>query len=306
MTIENHRQKKEIRVFGIRRSGNHAIISWLIDNYPGSVVFVNNINHHNQGNFPASPFDVSVNRPFVDRIIVKGLPYWRCKNKLAGLIKYVITRPSQFAFVPSDNSVDINYIRQVKKDALIYSFEDIQPNDSRLNLFDQELTQYIGNSQKKINLIILRDPFNLFASLLKSKMMNKNDEDKFKYISLFKGYAREYIDQIDQKINIKNDSDHKIFVSYNQWFSEANYRIELAEKLGFAVIKDSYQKISDRGQGSSFDSFKYENQASSMKVIERWKVFKDDLFYKSLFEDRDLLELSQIIFNSEAPKFLGL
>ena len=105
MTIDTYRQNKEIRVFGIRRTGNHAFISWLIENYLGSVVFVNNINHHNQdqGNFPASPFDVSVNRPFVDRIIVKGLPYWRCKSKLTSLIKYLITRPSQFVFIPSDN-----------------------------------------------------------------------------------------------------------------------------------------------------------------------------------------------------------
>ncbi|RQH23984.1 hypothetical protein D5R40_30320 [Okeania hirsuta] len=175
MKIKNYRQNKEIRVFGIRRSGNHAIISWLIENYPGSVVFVNNINHHNQGNFPASSFDVYINRPFVDRIIVKGLPYWRCKNKLTGLIKYLITRPSTFTFVSSDNSVNLNYIRQAKKDALIYSFEDIPPNDSRLNLFDRELPQYIGNSQNKIKLLILRDSFNLLASLLKSK---KNEEKR--------------------------------------------------------------------------------------------------------------------------------
>lgn len=43
-----------------------------------------------------------------------------------------------------------------------------------------------------------------------------------------------------------------------------------------------------------------------MKVLERWKVFKDDFFYKSLFEDRELLELSKMIFDSDIPKCLGL
>ena len=186
---------------------------------------------------------------------------------------------------------------------MIYSFEDIQPNDSRLNLFYQKLPQYIGNSKKQINLLILRDPFNLFASLLKSKMMKKNDDDKFKYINLFKGYARKYI---DQKMNVKSDINHQICVNYNQWFSEANYRIKLAEKLGFTVTKEPFQKISDRGKGSYFEGLEYQNQASSMKVLERWKVFKDDLFYKSLFEDRELIELSKMIFNSDAPEFLGL
>ncbi|RQH23985.1 hypothetical protein D5R40_30325 [Okeania hirsuta] len=131
--------------------------------------------------------------------------------------------------------------------------------------------------------------------------MKRNDDDKFKYISIFKDYAREYI---DSKMNIKSDSYDRICVNYNQWFCEASYRIKLSEKLGFKVTADPYQKISDRGQGSSFDSFEYENKASSMNVLERWKVFKDDSFYKSLFEDRELLELSKMIFNIDIPKFI--
>jgi hypothetical protein len=70
----------------------------------------------------------------------------------------------------------------------------------------------------------------------------------------------------------------------------------LAKKFGlpFKDVKD--ENMSKYGPGSSFDKFKYKGQAYKMKVLERWKVFKEYPFYRSIFEDKELVELSNKIF----------
>ncbi|HHP7232207.1 MAG TPA: hypothetical protein ACFCUY_15270 [Xenococcaceae cyanobacterium] len=290
------RSQTEIRVFGIRRSGNHAIISWIIDNYPGKVVFINNINFQDTIDFPIHPFNIGWKRPFVDHMVIKGLPYWRCKKnlgrkkKLISLIKYIFAIPERFTLMSRDKFIDLEYPRQVKKDLLMYSFEDISANDSRLILFDQNQPKYIGNSQKKIDLIILRDPWNLFASMLKTNMFERNERDKIKYINLFKDYAKDFIE------NFNNDNSRVACANYNRWFSEPEYRIDLAKKLGFSTSEKPHERLSNRGGGSSFDGLKYKSNASSMKVLERWKVFQDDPFYQEIFTDSELVELAIQVF----------
>lgn len=285
------RSQKEIRVFGIRRSGNHAIISWIIDNHPGKVVFINNINYQNNIDFPTSPFDIDDWKyPFLDRMIIKGLPYWQCKKKFTSWIKYLFTKPQNYILVADDDYIDMNYIRKVEKDLLMYSFEDITADDPRLKLFDENHDEYVGVSQKKIDLLVLRDPWNLFASMLKRGIFKRDEKDKIKYTNLFKNYAREFIN------SSHNRNVNLVCANYNQWFADADYRVELAKKLGFTVSKKPYEKISNRGGGSSFDRLEYNSEASSMKVLERWKIFQDDEFYQEIFADQELRELSEKIF----------
>jgi hypothetical protein len=189
-------QTLEVRVFGIRRSGNHAITSWIIENYPGSLVFVNNINGHDKVPFPYSPIMPDCKKPFQDRIIVKKIPYFKVKRSFPSLIKFISSRPSTYSLVPSDKSINLVYLLKEHKDCLIYSFEDIHMSDSRLHGFYENLDSHIGISKSKINLIILRDPFNLFASLIKSGKINKNFKDYQKYIDLYNKFASDYLDSM--------------------------------------------------------------------------------------------------------------
>ncbi|MDJ0746120.1 MAG: hypothetical protein QNJ32_22535 [Xenococcaceae cyanobacterium MO_167.B27] len=290
------RSQKEIRVFGIRRSGNHAVISWIIDNYPGKVVFINNINFQDTIDFPIQPFNIGWKRPFVDHMVIKGLQYWRCKKnlkpkrKLISLIKYILAIPERFTLYSRDKFIDIEYARLVKKDLLMYSFEDISSNDSRLIEFYKNQPQYIGNSYQKINLLVLRDPWNLFASMLKTNMFERNEQDKIRYINLFKEYAKEFIK------SSKNETSEVVCANYNKWVFEPDYKVELGQKLGFSASEEPYEKLSNRGGGSSFDGRNYQSNASSMKVLERWKVFQNDEFYQEIFTDSELVELGIEIF----------
>ena len=78
-------QKLEISFFGIRRSGNHGILSWIINNYPGSLMFINNINGHDQAPFPYSPIMLDRKRCFQDRITLKDIPYFKVKKNFSCL-----------------------------------------------------------------------------------------------------------------------------------------------------------------------------------------------------------------------------
>ncbi len=290
------RSQNEIRVFGIRRSGNHAIISWIVDNYPGKVVFINNINYQNKINFPTSPLDIDWKYPFLDRMIIKGLPYWQCKKKFTSWIKYLVKKPQQFTLIAKDEYIDIEYIRKAEKDLFMYSFEDISAKDPRLKLFTENHDKYVGISKNSFDLVIIRDPWNLFSSMIKRGIFKRNEQDKLKYTNLFKDYARYYLDITSQEQN------RVVFINYNQWFSDAQYRMNCAQKLGFIATKTPYQSISNRGGGSSFDRLAYNSDASSMKVLERWKVFQDDEFYQSIFTDTELVELATQIFGDFTTK----
>ncbi|MDJ0661878.1 MAG: hypothetical protein QNJ42_20695 [Crocosphaera sp.] len=291
-------QTLEVRVFGIRRSGNHAIISWIINNYPGSLLFVNNVNGHDTIPFPYSPIMPEHKKPFQDRITVKNIPYFQAKKKFSAFLKFLFTRPSIYSLVPSDKSVNLSYLLNIDKDCLIYSFEDIHISDMRLPRFYESAEKYIGSSKSKINIIILRDPFNLFASLLKSKMIKKNSQDGQKYISLYKTFALSYLQYLSMQ---DNDT---IFINYNQWMSQEDYRIDIANKLGLLPqAKDLIETVVDRGGGSSFDKLSYNNQASSMKVFERWKVYNRDPFYLDLLSEKEILSISQEIFPRITQEF---
>ena len=75
--------------------------------------------------------------------------------------------------------------------------------------------------------------------------------------------------------------------------------MQLSDKLGLTWNDKSLNKVARWGivtWGDSFDGMEYDGKASQMKVLERWKNFKDDPFYLSLFNDRELVELSETIF----------
>lgn len=278
----------EIRVLGIRRSGNHAIISWIIDNYPGRVVHLNDILFEKG----QDPYYCLRNR-----ITIKKLPYWRCypefsQKTLTSTIKYFINIDEVFTLQIRDKLVNIEYIRRAKKDCLIYSYEDICSGDSRLELFDQKYKDYLGQSQKRLEVLILRDPFNLFASLLQSGMLKRTNEDRHKYIELYKSHSREFLSQY------QGERIPKIYINYNEWFMNREYRINLAQKLGFETNGENYQKVATQGKGSSFDRLNYRYNATQMKVIERWKNYKNDSFYQEIFQDEELQEISQKIYGN--------
>ncbi|MEM9523554.1 MAG: hypothetical protein AAF982_06110 [Pseudomonadota bacterium] len=124
----------DLRCLGMRRSGNHALIEWLIaaveaEHGPGSTVHLNDI-------------------PL-------GVNGYRSRHQY----------PAPIDTAEYTEAMGIRRYRKFEKTALLVrSYEDFT-----LAEFDQKEPQkYYGPSQTAFEAIIIRDPLNLFASRVKS------------------------------------------------------------------------------------------------------------------------------------------
>jgi len=135
-------------------------------------------------------------------------------------------------------------------------------------------------------IVLLRDPYNLFASRMK---WYTHDDDRYfnpKFITyLWVDYAK----------FVLSKPENVIIVLYNKFFSDAGYRRELSDKLDGRFDDTPINFINSKSGGSSFDGTAFLGSAQNMKVLERWKVYKNNKNYRSLFTD-EIKDLSNQIF----------
>jgi len=250
--------KNEFRITALQRSGHHAIINWIMLNLGGNICYLNNCSQ--QGN-----------------------PYlcFRVIDSLIGGINIETEKIGNFS----------------RKDLLIYNYEDKILNEIYSKPFINNIEKWVGKSLRKKNIIILRDPFNNFASKYKWAIHGtkwKPSIKKIKYLpTLWKSYAKEFLGKTNHIPGIK------LCVNYNRWFSEPEYRKYLGLELGLATINKGLKEVAKWGPntwGDSFDNLNYDGRAHEMEVLSRWEFFQDDEIFKSLFKDGDLISLSQKIF----------
>jgi hypothetical protein len=284
----------ELRVFGLQRSGNHAVIQWILEQHRGKpTCFLNNVRHGDHD------------------------PYTTARQSHC------------YGFGVEQNAVAV---RSAPKHLLILSYEDdrrqVQEGRGFLNSayddgFASNREAYLGSSQHRMDVVILRDPFNFFASRLK-------------VLDSLPGINRDLaVTRNDWKALAKHvltagssSEDEVLFVSYNEWFSNRKYRRELSRKVLGRFSDASLAAVSGFGGGSSFDARvfsrltwrvvsrkwkkildprAYRNirrqwsrlaapSAQSMKVLERWKELRDDRRFQEVFSDPELAELSQRLF----------
>lgn len=198
-------------VFGLSRSGSHAIIFWLLDNMSHNVRYVNNT----------------------------GLNIYKTYDKV------------------SDS---------------VIAHEDID-----LNTVTEHHTP----------VVIMRDPFNLFASRITAVRKNPNFPFlKKDQVYLWKQYARSILDK---------SFPWEAVINYNKWTSDPEYRKDIINQLGYELHIDNMQRVPVNGKGSSFDGFDFNNRGNEMDVLNRWKHMVDDQEYLSYF-DQEIVDLSYELF----------
>lgn len=187
----------------------------------------------------------------------------------------------------------------VNKQMLLYNHEDIEPINFVASEVFERSEEFVGKSGKIINTILIRDPFNLFASRMKwfqgqQKTGLVGDPDE--WVALWKTHAREAVGETGHLQN-------KLIISYNDWFTKEVYRKQLCERIGLTFTDAGRNKVARYGPtlwGDSFDGLTYDGRATKMGVLERWKQFEHDPAYRSLFQDPELVELSHALFG-EVP-----
>lgn len=159
----------------------------------------------------------------------------------------------------------------------------------------------ILSDSTKHKFLLLRDPFNAFASRLQRLRTAEKEgfviamqkQDWPEIAELWKSYAREYLG----RTNLIGD---KVGFSYNKWFADKGYRDDLLrDHFGREENLDiGIDEVSPHARGSSFDGLSYAGRGREMDTQGRWRHFSNDDFYRNLFRDRELVSLSQEIFGN--------
>lgn len=281
----------ELRVFGLMRSGNHAIIEWMLNQHSGHpACFLNNVRHGDH-----DPFS-----HFAHRML------------------YNI-----------HEEIDTEALRVMSKRLLIFSYEDrfeLGEQDFLESVFNPAFEanrrEYIGQSENILDVMIIRDPFNCFSSrfkMLQTTGPHSGLADHTLIVRNWKAMAKKAIALRDAP------EPNKIVVSYNRWVTDRNYRQELSRKLKGTFDDSSREATSEFGGGSSFqlapltprmiiaqrkkllDRWRYRMlghylkrfvapRAAKMKVFERWKLFVEDEDFKRALRDDEIRQLSEELF----------
>ena len=286
----------ELRVCGLQRSGNHAIISWIVEQFNGKrVCFLNNVRH--------GDFD----------------PY--------------VVAPQKFAY-GMDDVAEADW-RATPKTLVVYSYEDcarrLQPGATSLlesafsAAFEAKRETYVGSSARRLDVIIVRDPANFFASRLRVLELTRitGVRDLPTIAAFWKELARAALAAEERQ------DDSTVVILYNCWFSDKRYRQDLSKRLGGTFSDASLGRVSSLGGGSSFDKttmsadlspadilkhwrklfrpatylnlpsyYRRLAGARNMKVLERWREFEQDERLRMILADPEMTRLSRQLFGA--------
>jgi hypothetical protein len=248
--------QREIRIVGLRRTGNHAIITWVREQATGTDRHLNNL--------------IPLENPF--------------------RYKYEHLRD----YYPQYDKEAERYRQEaignfVAKDWFLYSYEDHDLGQITSPRFEQKHDLYVGHSEIRYDLLILRDPFNLFASRYKNNYLDVAAPGK-SMVDLWIDYAKEFVNETNYLTH------NKLCVSYNRWAMDKAYRQQIAEQLGLAFTDAGINKVGSWGGGSSFEGQAFRDRAREMDVTNRWKHFLDQPDYCALFQRPELWHYSEQIF----------
>lgn len=274
-----------LQLFGLRRSGNHALISWLVSKIEGRVLHLN---------------EVTCARPYQCfwRARAKGFSRWelhRRSLKLRGkggvnrhLPAHLLQRLPAGMQSLSIEELDSDVARR-PKDALLLSYEDWELDHPKIPRLLRPTERGYERGAETCKVLLLRDPFNLFASLLHSQRMTQANSTF--YVRAWKQYAREYLGETDYL------GSEILTVNYQEWRDSGEERIRICRRLDIPEDSSAFTDVPATGGGSSFDGVAPD--ASTLRTGVRWKQYKDDSFYRSLF-DEELRLLSFRIYG-KAP-----
>jgi len=246
----------EIRMVGLRRSGNHALIQWIKPQQNGVFQHLNDVPVYE------NPYRHKYEY-FIDHY-----PHHQ------GAIRQ-LHRQARGEFKPTD--------------WLIYNYEDYPLGPIVDPAFERKHDWYLGPSARRLDVLILRDPFNLLASRLKKGFVTVKST-QYTFGDLWLAYAKEFLGETNYL------TQPKICISYNRWVQDREYRRQLAAQLGLVFTDAGVHEVSSRAGGSSFDGTDYAGEARQMDVMSRWQHYLHHDLYGQLLHHPDLLRYAEWIF----------
>jgi hypothetical protein len=244
------------------RSGTHAIIDWLLAQCSGRFCFLNCAEPKQ------NPFS-SARVLEEDRVYRANYPGFNLRAEAQG--------------------------RFSRKNLLLYSYEDAQLGAVTNSEWERGHDSLVGTSERRINILILRDPFNLLASRIRSGLYDNRYIWGQKVVTnkmamrIWKQHAREIA---GKRRRLPAPTVH---ILYNDWARSQAHRRSILHQIGLPMLNDRILHVPRVADGSSFDGLSMDGEPGRMAVHERWKQFMDDPNYINCFDDQ-VLELSDAIF----------
>jgi hypothetical protein len=258
--------KKTLFINGMQRSGNHAIISWLIGQFENPVLFLNLVN-------------LKAENPLRNFAPIELPPNSYChKERING--KQIVNY-SEDELVKQDH------------DYLVCTTEN--ENTNCFPLLDKKICETLGESEKKFNIIVLRDPLNALASYIKRRELSKVDKNLATQNT--KNYLKTWLNHA-QVVLEKSNNNYIIPIIYNKWLIDKDYRDKICSSLGLINKDQNVNYISDAGRGSSFGGRKIDLSNKSV-FFERFDQLNDEeknLLLLTLSSQNNLSEICQKIF----------
>jgi hypothetical protein len=255
--------RRELRLIGMSRSGNHALIHWITSQLRGSYCFLNCCEPK------SNPFESA-------RVMEDG------RRVATNIASFDLAREGAGSLSA--------------KDWLLFSHEDNFLGNACSSVFEAEHDRWVGASGQRLDLLLLRDPFNLFASRLARASASVSVSVAAR---IWKQHARQFV-RGPRALRAE-----PVLILYDRWVREAGYRRALAARLGIGFTDAGIDDVPACGGGSSFDGRAYHGDARAMRVFDRWQHAIASPEYRAAF-DAEMIELATAIFGPHpAARALG-
>jgi hypothetical protein len=230
-----------LRVAGLARSGNHAIINWILRQLSGRWVFLNCVQARTNPFLTARPDD--------------GGRRWLA------------------SFADFDPAVEYAS-RHAQKQALLVSMEDTFLRPAFGTEATREVCRAIGGAADITDVVVLRDPYNLFASRRRLAGILPARQA----LRVWKQHARAHLGQspgLERPV---------VTANFNRWAESRAYRAELARRLAIDFTDAGRDEITPCAGGSSFDGLEFQGAARHMDVAARWRRFARESDFSAIFD----------------------
>jgi hypothetical protein len=306
-------------VLGLRRSGLHACINWLIPHFHGRVRLVNDPAFNlppRLDDFTTRTLDYEVDAQRVmplftlSQLIRKTADFnyavsrsW--KRPWSGLSRRVLTR------------FWIDRLREVTVPLPAFCARDRTPVRHEIILFEnltpvacaRDLRAWLeayhtahGRSEPigRVRLIlVLRSPWNGLASSLKNPQVSPPRVIlPAAHHAAWLEFAREHAGTTQ---HLATTGCEVLPFIYDRWARSIDYRRTLAERLGVAFTDYGLEVVAEQGGGSSFDGVPTQLTGQALDVTARWRHFAQHPLMHALLADPEVRSLCEKIFGQPAP-----
>ena len=231
-----------LRLFGMRRSGNHAIASWLQRNAGnGHALFLNNCNGRRDPLKTFATVEVDANR--------------------------VATKTAREDLASVGTRADDGAL-------FLFSDEDTLPDEPGE---EKPVSGPFDTALIDRNVLIYRSFLNWIASLTRKLQLNETYTVTRRASALLRAVDvyRRLLEFVEGSRGPKD-----VAICYDRWHADEGHRAALLEQLGLPTRDNSLGAVQAYGGGSSFQ--KSTHDASDLEIDKRWTQMADDDEYQAV------------------------